>query len=471
MQLSRRQALASLGALVSLSAVSSPRPRSGPRPRAAEFLDAVRAGSLERVRALLEEDPALAGSADESGRSAFVLAHLAGHVAVAACLRETGLELDIVEAVLAEDWPRVETLVKEDPGLLRAAHPIGGTPLYAAALVGSRGPWRLRGLGCLSDDAPAGGTGFTPARGALEASRPEWARIGISDLCGNGGDVNAPQRAGSSVLHGAVARRDATLVRLAIRKGADPKAVDAQGRTARALAQELTWEEGAALLEHPETLPRDHRASRYALDANREPIRRADLSDVPQARQNEVTGSSHFNLKRLRELVTPDERLIWSVSTDDELAIEACAHVGSRDVIRFHLDHGAPLSLPTAVSLGDLEAVRFWLQRDPQLVHERGAHDFAVLWYAVLGGGSVEMAECLVELGVPLEQNSMGTTTLHWCAMRKDVELARWLLEQGADPEPVGYFWNRDGETPLQVAEAEGNTAVAAVLREAGARR
>ena len=478
MHVSRRQALSSLGSCLALGALAHPAlagasgllsPRSPASPGAREaagFLGAVRRGELERVRHMLAVEPGLARSVAEDGRSAFVLAHVHGHEQVAAALLAAGLELDIVEAVLAEDWERFEALAEARPALLGHAHPIGGTPLYAAALVGSRGCWRLRALGCESDARPAGGSGFTPARGALEAALPTWARIGLTDVCSNGGDVNAPQAGGSSVLHAAVARRDELLVRLAIRKGADVEATDAAGRTAADLAAELEWEAGVTLLAQHAQLPRDNRSSRFALDSNREPIVRPDLSDVQRELQSEVTGSSHFNLPRVRELVEADARLVFSISGDDELAIEACAHTSAGDIIRYHLDHGAPLSLPTAVSLGDLESISFWLERDPSLVHERGAHDFPLMWYAA-HNGSLEVAELLVHHGVEVDQESMGSTALHICASRGRTEFASWLLERGANPEAVGYARDRAGETPMQVAAAGGESQLAEMLRYA----
>lgn len=471
--LSRRQVLASLAALAcSSSTIARPRATRVPTgPDARAFLEAVVAGDLARVKDLLVAEPALARAADAAGRSAFVLAHLHGHDEVAATLRATGLELDLVEAFLAEDWPRMEALAAADPAALERAHPIGGTPLYAAALVGSQDGFRLRSLGCDPDATPPGGSGFTPARGALEAARHGWARIALCDLLGNGGDANAPQRGKSSILHGAVLRRDEALVRLALRKGAAAGAVDDAGRTARDLALELGWKAGAELLLHPERLPRDNRSSRFALDANREPVRRPDLSDVPRATQNRVTGSSHGKLAAVRELVGSDKRLTFSISTDDELAIEACAHTGARPIIRYHLEQGAPLSLPTAVSLGDLDAVRFWLERDPTLIHERGAHDFPLMWFALLGeekpGEAVAMAELLVRHGAAADQETMGTTALHLCAKHDARDLAAYLLAQGADPRAKGYKFHRDGRTPLEIALEEGHAAVAELLRGA----
>jgi ankyrin repeat protein len=478
---SRRQALLSAGALLS-SAWLAPRLAAGSRPRiprtgraASAFLEAVVAGDLARVRSLLAADPGLARSVDERGRSAFVLAHLHDQPEVAGLLHATGLELDVVEAVLAEDWKRVEELAAAEPARMQRAHPIGGTPLYAAALVGSHDAYRLRSLGCPPDLAPEGGTGFTPARGALECVRPGWAHISLCDMLGNGGDANAPQAGGSSILHGAVLRRDEALVRTAVRKGAAVDARDEAGRTARELALEIGWTAGAELLAEHRALPRDDRGSRFELDANREPVRRADLADVPQDVQSRVTGSSHGKLDAVREHVERDPRLVFSISTDDELAIEACAHTGARPIIRYHLDHGAPLSLPTAVSLGDVETAAFWLERDPGLIHERGAHDFPLLWYALLGeekaGEALAMAELLLEFGAEPDQETAGTTTLHLCARHDVRDLAAYLLERGADPTAVGFKWHRDGRTPLQMAEEKGHAAMADMLRVASRER
>ncbi len=482
----RRRALASAWGLLSvhaLAAAGCAAPRSPTSPRSSTpstsapqdatraFLDAVRRGDAPRVGDALARDRGLARARDDEGLSAFVIAQLHDRGEVAAQLREAGLELDIVEAALAGDWERFDALAVADPDALTRAHPIGGTPLYAAALVGSVELWRLRSRGCRPDAAPRGGTGYTPARGAMDSPRASWAGIALADLCGNGGDINAAQRGGSSVLHGAVQRRDAALVRLAIRKGADVTARDVGGRTAEQLADSLGWREGQLLLAAHTSLPRDNRSSRAALDASGRPIAPVDLSDVPQALQSAVTSSCHRDLGTVRELIAGDARLVFSRSTDDELPIEACAHTGARPIIRFLLEHGAPLSLPTAVSLGDVAAIKAWLARDPSLIHERGAHDFPVMWYTALGGGSVAVAEQLAAHGASVDQESRGTTTLHWCARRGDRELAAWLLERGADVEAVGYSWRREGQTPLQVATELGDAAFARLLKDAGARR
>ena len=54
---------------------------------------------------------------------------------------------------------------------------------------------------------------------------------------------------------------------------------------------------------------------------------------------------------------------------------------------------------------------------------------------------------------------------------RNDKDLTAWLIERGADLEAVGFKWDPDGQTPLQLAQVEGRTEIAAMLKAAGARR
>jgi len=468
-----RRALLSSSATASLALAGrlaglAHRPHSGSAglDPAADLLAAAGAGDLARVRSLLEAEPGLVAARDAAGRSAFVLAHLGGHGEVAEALRAGGAPLDLVESVLARDWQRVEAAGAEE---LDRLHPIGGTAFYAGARCGTPELYRLRALGADPNLAPVGGSGFTPARAAMDVADPTAAFVTATDVLGNRGRAHDAQRGGDSVLHGAVRRRDERLVRLAVRKGAAVDARDAEGRTPVELAEALGWEPGVALLAAHEQIARDHTTSRWAWNASRERVAPLALDDVPRERQNETTGKSHFALDRVRALLGEDPRLIWSISGDGELAIEACGHTGNRAIIHLHLEHGAPLSLPTALSLGDLDHARFLLDEDPLRVHERGPHDFPVLWYAAIGGDDPAAAELLLERGCPLEQESLGNTCLHWAAFRGRPELIRFLAERGADLDAVGYKWDRAGQTPLALALASGREEAAAALRELGA--
>lgn len=471
MQPNRRSVVLTLAAALALPSRGLASCLNGDDVDAARaLLDAVRTGNVARVRELVGARPALARTKDDAGRSAYVLARLGGQGEIAAVLLAAGLELDLVEAVLAGDWKRAQALAEADPGSVHAAHPVGGTPLYAAARVGADDLFHVRAMGCKPDAAPKGGTGFTPARAAVEAPEALAAWTALADLLGNGGDVNALQAGGSSVLHGAAARKDERLVRLALRKGADVAARDERGRTPLELAREQGWEAGVALLEGHARIARDHTTSRLRWNAARERVVVPDRSHVPHKEQNAVTGMSHFNVDGVRELLAADPLATFSFSTDAELAIEACGHTGQRDIIRLHLERGAPLSLPTAISLGDLDHARFLLQEDPLRVHERGPHDFALMWYPIIGENSIEAAELLLDAGAPIDQESCGETALHWAVQGDAVELLRYLIERGAALDEVGWRSPRAGYTPLGLARKLGRKACADVLAAAGAR-
>ena len=88
----------------------------------------------------------------------------------------------------------------------------------------------------------------------------------------------------------------------------------------------------------------------------------------------------------------------------------------------------------SAVKDGDVAAVRAALEWDPSQANQKDAR--------------------------------FGATPLHWAALRDHEEVARELIAHGADINAR----NRDGETPLRVAERSKRKRVAQLLREAGSR-
>jgi ankyrin repeat protein len=63
------------------------------------------------------------------------------------------------------------------------------------------------------------------------------------------------------------------------------------------------------------------------------------------------------------------------------------------------------------------------------------------------------------------KDSSYGATALHWAALRGQLGVAQLLLASGASPQAR----NKDGETPLQVAERAKKPEVAQLLRGGGA--
>lgn len=415
------------------------------------FLEAVRTGALDEALRLLSRAPTLAGARDDVGRSAFALAILHNHPEVAAAVRELGYAPDVVERCLAGELKAVIAEVGDDIEALAATpHPVGGNALWAAARGGVDDLWRLQSLGLdVERCANGGATGAVHA--ALQIEDPLTAWLTLLDLLGNSALPNAA--AGSeSPLALAMRRGDARLVATLLRKGATPTA------TSDALVSAAS-------------VQRDHRSSRFAYDASGAPWKRPDLDGVDVPTLQRIVGSSHRDLDTVKQLVGDDPRRSSAVSYQDELAVEAGAHMGNKAIVEFHLDNGAPLSLPTCFARGDLARAKALLAEDKLRAFERGAHDYAVMWYPVIGGCGVAGLELLMQHGAPVDQESCGTTALHWAAQRGDADAVAFLLEVGANPNAVGYRFGRRADTPLAVAERSEQPAIVKLLTACGGRR
>lgn len=91
------------------------------------------------------------------------------------------------------------------------------------------------------------------------------------------------------------------------------------------------------------------------------------------------------------------------------------------------------------------------------------------MWYTAIGGGRVDAAQLLLDFGANIDQSSRGTTALHWAAARGQLELAAFLLENGANPNARSHTFDRAGLTPLELAIDREQAAMVAFLRERGA--
>jgi ankyrin repeat protein len=119
---------------------------------------------------------------------------------------------------------------------------------------------------------------------------------------------------------------------------------------------------------------------------------------------------------------------------------------------------------------GDVEAVKRLLAEDSLCIHERGAHDFALLWYPVIGKCDAFMAELLLKAGAEVEaQHQLGTTALHWAAMSGRLDLIELFLQHGADINRRGRKFGGEPETPLDLARGRDQADAAALLLERGA--
>ena len=144
--------------------------------------------------------------------------------------------------------------------------------------------------------------------------------------------------------------------------------------------------------------------------------------------------------------------------------------MGNREIVERLLGLGVSYDFTTAVMLGDLATIKERLGAEPRLIHERGAHDFPVLWYSVIGGQKLECAELLLDAGADIEhQHYLGHTALHSAAVGGQVDMTALLLQRGANPQRVSRKFDPSGLTALQMAKSRKHEQVVQLLLEFGA--
>ncbi len=437
----------------------------------ARFLNAVRNGDLKAVQAMLDAAPALIGAVDAEKRTAFALAILHKHPPIAAIMRERGYEPDLHEAALALDWDLFNEFAATGEASVNAPHPLGGTAMYCAALGGAGSDiWRVYSKCGDPNVQPAGGHG-SPVRIALEFHDLTTAELTAATLLGNGADPNPAESDRKSPLHISASRGSTEIVEILIRKGADIDARDTDNARPIDLADRNSHKAVVEMLRQHDRIPRDCASSRRTFDAHGKAYTPPAFQDIPLPDRSNVVGNSHGDIDAVRNALKQDVRLAHAVATTTEGAVEAGAHMGRMDIVDLLLEHGAPYSLPTAVMRNDIPRVKALLKQDPKRITERGAHDFALLWYPVIGGGSIEMMELLLNAGAQIEfQHHLGTTALHFAIMRRQTDMVRFLIERGANVNRPGRKFGGARLTPLEMARDGGDEKIIRVLEEHGAR-
>lgn len=210
-----------------------------------DFFDAIEAGDVERVRALLGDDPSLGRARDGDGLSALLRARYRLDRALVAAVREHAGDLDAAEAAALGEIDRLAVLLDADRSLVEHRTPDGFTLLHLAAFFAGAEAVRL--LLARGADVDARGTGWmtgTALHSAVSAHDAEAVRA----LLDAGAEVDARQSGGLTPLHAAAHHGDTAIVRLLLGTGADPSRAADDGRDARAFAADGATAETIALL-------------------------------------------------------------------------------------------------------------------------------------------------------------------------------------------------------------------------------
>ena len=212
---------------------------------AAAFIDAIKAGEFERVKAMVSADPTLIDARGRTGESAILTAVYHRQKEIVNLLVARGVTLSLFEACAAGEVERVERLVEADRGSIDTFSSDGWTPLHLASFFGhTKIVEMLLAQGADVNARSRNHNGNTPLHAALAANHKMVAGL----LIGQGADVNAADAAGWRPLHLAAANNNVDVVKSLIAQGGDVTAANGEGQTPLSLAQEKNHREAAALL-------------------------------------------------------------------------------------------------------------------------------------------------------------------------------------------------------------------------------
>jgi uncharacterized protein len=209
----------------------------------AAFIDAIKAGEFDRVKAMVSEDPTLIDARSRTGDSAILTAVYHRQKEIVNLLVARGASLSLFEACAAGEIERVERTL--DSSSVNAYSADGWTPLHLAAFFGHPKVAEL----LLAENADVAArsrnsNGNTPLHAALAGNHKLVAGL----LIGRGADVNAADANGWRPLHLAAANNNLDAINALIAQGADVTAGNREGSTPLSIAQEKNHREAAALL-------------------------------------------------------------------------------------------------------------------------------------------------------------------------------------------------------------------------------
>jgi uncharacterized protein len=183
------------------------------------------------------------------------------------------------------------------------------------------------------------------------------------------------------------------------------------------------------------------------------------MHDVDRSVVEELVGNAHGNLARVRELLDVHPAALNLRAPWNETAIEAATQMGDKPIIELLIGRGAPVDFFTACVLGRRDEVKAALEADPSRANARGVHDLPALYFAAIGG-DVEIAKRLLEGGADVNAKAEPAAPIHGAVMGGSAAMVRLLLEHGADPSLPDY----KGRGARQLAEDLGRPALAALF-------
>lgn len=198
-----------------------------------EVINAVQAGDLEKLRALLAQAPSLASVRDANGVSAIMHALYRRRKDLLDMLLAAHPNLDIFEATSMGRNERVTELLRRDPHLAKAWSADGFTALHLAAFFAQEAIV----VQLLQHGADASARARNPMKVMpLHSAAAAHNLAIVRTLLEHGAPPNARQERGWTAIHEAAQSGDQAMVKLLLTHGADRSPANDDGTTPLDLA-------------------------------------------------------------------------------------------------------------------------------------------------------------------------------------------------------------------------------------------
>jgi len=199
------------------------------------FFDAIRAGDVAAVRALLDQDSTLLGAKNAQSQSPVLFSIYNRQKEIRDFLVSRGAVLELHEAAAAGDLARVKQLVEKDAALARSYSPDGFPVVALAAVFGNLEITKyLHAKGADVNAAATNGSGYNALSGAVTSGHTEIVKW----LLENGAEPNYRYSNDYSPLLNAAANGHLEILKLLQARGADLHARTSDGKNALAYAEE-----------------------------------------------------------------------------------------------------------------------------------------------------------------------------------------------------------------------------------------
>ena len=212
------------------------------------LFEAIRSGDLASVNTLLDAKASLASAKNDSGVSAVLMSVYSGRKEICDLLLARGATLSLSDAAAVGILDRVKQIVESDPASAKAISPDGFPVVALAAVFGHLDVVRyLAENGADFNAAATNGSGYNALTGAGASGHTEIVRW----LLEHGANPNYRYGAGYSPLLTAAANGHLEIVKLLVNHGADVRAATNDGKSAVALATERNHPAVADFLASP----------------------------------------------------------------------------------------------------------------------------------------------------------------------------------------------------------------------------